>query len=133
MIEILNGQTITAINIPTNGAIIAADYDGDRPDVVEFTFDNGRKLLRLYHDQECCEHVYLSQVDGDLLDLINSPILMAEKVTESVSLYDNNNIDYTYTWTFYKLATIKGYVTLTWKGRSNGYYSEEVNYKLIDL
>ncbi len=87
------------------------------------------EVYELYHDQDCCENVRVEDVIGDLSDLVGAPILMAEETTSNENLpTKNNDYDDSFTWSFYKFATIKGYVTIRWYGSSNGYYSECVSF-----
>lgn len=99
-------------------------------DELIFTLQNEERY-KLYHKQDCCEIVTIEDVIGDLDDLIGSPITMAEEIT-SADEPENSNIgewrEDNETWTFYKLATVKGYVTVRWYGSSNGYYSESVDW-----
>lgn len=77
-----------------------------------------------------CESVSIDSVVGDVSDLIGVPILLAEE-SESDQPPKNEN-DESYTWTFYKLGTVKGYVDIRWYGSSNGYYySERVDFEEI--
>lgn len=87
---------------------------------------------QLHHEQDCCESVYIESIVGDLSDLIGKPILLAEEATS----YENPlgvQIEHqdSFTWTFYKFATEKGYVDVRWYGESNGYYSESVYFEKI--
>ena len=97
-------------------------------DNVRFITEDG-DVYRMFHDQECCEDVRIEDVCGDIDDLVGSEILMAEEASNSCGKEGKlSEYDEFYTWTFYKLATIKGYVTIRWYGTSNGYYSEDVDF-----
>lgn len=100
----------------------------------EMIFKTNDGIYKLYHEQECCEKVDIMDIVGDKQDIINSPILLAEEITHEdenpngliVLEYQEN-----FTWTFYKLSTIKGSVTIRWYGTSNGCYSERVEFVKI--
>ena len=85
---------------------------------------------RMWYEQDCCANAYIEDIVGDLNDLLGTPILMAESVTDRNTPAAEESTD-SYTWTFYKLATIKGYVTIRWYGSSNGYYCEEASFARI--
>ena len=77
------------------------------------------------HQQDCCERVDINDIVGDLQDLVGSPLLIAEEVSGATEPDEEHCESYTYT--FYKFATRKGYVDVRWLGESNGYYSEGVD------
>lgn len=114
-VNVLLGKTITKID----------KYS----DELRFQTSDGEQY-RMYHDQDCCEHVYIEDITGELDDLTGTPLTMAEEVSN----YDREPLDSddSYTWTFYKFATIKGYVTIRWYGSSNGFYSEYVSFERVD-
>lgn len=97
-------------------------------DEITFTLDSGDQY-KMYHSQNCCEGVGIEDVIGDISDLLNSPITMAEEATSDKNPEGiTKEYQDSFTWTFYKLATVKGYVTIRWYGESNGYYSESVDF-----
>ena len=102
----------------------------NKNDEIAFTEQDGR-VFKMLHHQDCCEHVEIESIVGSLEDLIDSPILFADESSGEVldsNESDTLTFDESGTWTFYKLATAKGWVDIRWMGRSNGYYSEEVSF-----
>ena len=96
-------------------------------DEIIFTLLDGSKYL-MYHEQDCCENVSVCDVCGDVYDLIGEPIAYAYEASSDAG----DAVSESGTWTFYNIATRKGFVTLRWLGESNGYYSERVDWKKIE-
>jgi len=100
-------------------------------DELVFEAESGERY-KFYHRQDCCESVTIEDIVGDLNDLVGSPIIMAEAVSheqknpEGVKAPEYQGDSFT--WTFYKFATVRGYVTVRWYGESNGCYSESVDF-----
>lgn len=115
-IEQIKGKILTDIKV-NDDEIIFIDSCG-----IEY---------KMYHSQDCCESVSVEDIVGDVKDLLDSPILEAEEVfSDEDPAGTNRSHEYreSYTWTFYKLGTIKGHVTIRWYGESNGYYSETASF-----
>jgi hypothetical protein len=116
----LIGKTMRAVTRNGNESI---RFESDADDA--WTMD---------YEPDCCANCSIEDVAGDLTDLVGSPILMAEVVTnrDDPKTYDGGYTDDSHTWTFYKFATARGYVTVRWYGSSNGYYSETASFRRIE-
>lgn len=102
-------------------------------DELVFTLETGERY-KLFHEPDCCEDVRIEEIIGNPDNLIGYPILLAEEIS-----YEGENptgvivpeSQDSFTWTFYKLVTMWGSVTIRWYGESNGYYSEAVSFERI--
>ena len=116
LFETLQGKTVWAVSL-----------NRDKSEV-KFITDGG--CYTLLHVSECCETVELVDVVGQWRDLLDTPLRMAAVATQEgvkVGLGAEGNDSLSFTWSFYKLGTVKGYVTLRWYGCSAGNYSERVD------
>lgn len=115
----LIGQTMASVENANDEELVFTTVDG--------------KKFKLHHDQDCCESVSIESVVGDLADLVGEPLLVAEESTsgEHPEGYTAKKYEESFTWTFYKFATRKGYVDVRWLGESNGYYSESVSFDAV--
>lgn len=100
--------------------LLSCKRDGE-----SITFETVEAEYLMFHEQDCCENVSIDDINGDIDNLVGSPITYAE-----VSSDDGQGGGDSETWTFYKIATVKGWVDIRWFGTSNGYYSEEVSFQV---
>ena len=114
---------ITEINEHLKGKEILLSKITD--DSVRLIFNDG--YLDMYHSQDCCETVYIEDINGnkDLNGTIFYEVIQKE--------CDKDGLDYdaSFTWTFYTIITSKGYLDIRWYGSSNGYYSESVDVEFL--
>lgn len=96
---------------------ICIGYELD-DNVLHLVFTNGA-VLKMHHHQSCCEAVWIEDINGDLNDLLLTPLNVFEERTQA-----DPKAEESATWTFYTLRTIKGSIDIRWYGTSNGYYSE---------
>ena len=135
------------------GKTIVAIYANVGNDIVYFVTETMVSYC-MYHRQSCCERVSLEDIIGDFEDILDQPILLAECVSsndykelpdmaESKRDSDamisktkkviNEDCIPCYQWTFYKLATNKGFVTMRWFGGSNGCYAMDASLYRMDV
>ena len=128
----LKGKTLTSIE------------GGVGSDTMIFTCKTGEKY-QLHYYEDCCAHCSVEEIHGDIEDIVGSKILLAEVVDnvgvpeEIQTARDKQKAEDEFyygpdseTWVFYKLATIKGSVTIRWYGTSNGYYSETATFERLE-
>lgn len=99
---------------------------------IKFECNDGTAIY-FFHDQDCCEYVRLVDADGldNNVDIFTGCKWCKVEEVKKESGWDNYGESYT--WTFYKFTTDKGYDTMRWLGESNGYYSEEVNFEIWSI
>ena len=111
--------------------IVDAIYGNDA-----ITFKTTDNTYKMYHEQDCCENVFIEDISGDLKDLIGQEILEAYESSSSdgndPEWQERDEYDESYTWTFYRIRTNLDTFVIRWYGTSNGYYSESVDFYLVD-
>lgn len=92
---------------------------------VHFILTDCRKIV-MEHSQECCEDVYLAEVDTDLCSL-SGIITKFEEAFVEISSED----EYLGA-TFYNIVVGNTSFNMRWCGSSNGYYSVSVCASLVE-
>lgn len=110
------------------GEVLAYVDTDEKGEWIRLTTQSGR-VIEIYHNQDCCEHVRIESTEGSWLDLIG------KVVVEASGTYVESKGDgfYQYDCTKTKLVFRVDDATVIsrWIGESNGYYSESVDFAEI--
>lgn len=115
-------------NVTADGVRLERDLDDVVFDRLMIQMSDGTTAM-FQHHQDCCENVYIEDVEGDFMDLIGRPLVVAEEASHSAKQADGELGRWcdSETWTFYRFASDKGMIVVRWMGSSNGYYGESVS------
>jgi hypothetical protein len=94
---------------------------------IKFNTSDGEEYV-MEHYQDCCEHVAVEDICGDVNDLQDATVLSASEDSSQDTTVRDEYDDGISLWTFYNIATNKGHVTIRWYGSSNGYYGVGVSF-----
>lgn len=125
----IDGNELSPMQSSLHAKVLSFDFpEGSDGDALFFIVTDKGTLV-FCHYQDCCESVCLEEIVGDKDSLIGEEILLAEEVSSG----DEPAPEYgeSFTWTFYKIQTMNGDITLRFLGTSNGYYSEAVDVRWI--
>ena len=117
------GEIISEITLKT---------DDNNYEQLIFKTESG-KIFKMFHENDCCEIVYLEDViGGRLTDLLGETVVDVDIKTNSVK--NNKNTEeyeyYFYEYYFYEIKTNVNTITLRWYGESD-YYSAYVDFEEI--
>jgi hypothetical protein len=106
------------------GAIKSIDHvEGSGGPEVHFNMEDGSVVL-VCHDQNCCESVGIDKMDKEDLAMCigDGPVTFTRTVGRSETVEG--------TYTFITLQSQHNNATFSFRGESNGYYSEEAEMKV---
>ncbi len=93
------------------------------------------KVFKFFHDQDCCEEVKLVDFDLNPDELVGAYVTSAYLSTssdQSGKEIKPSEDSESWTWSFYRIVTDKGTLSMRWLGESNGWYSESVELVIIN-
>lgn len=120
LLDKMHGLIVTNIDISDDDILITTE---------------GNNQFRFYHDQECCESVYIYDCNDDLKVLENKKLeSVFYDCIHNVDPDDITNSDQyreSFTWTNVYFVTNEKTVCVRWYGESNGYYNETIDIQEI--